>query len=175
MTWKARVKSQTLGFSKLRARTRRCGQAWPLACSPRPSLCSWLCPHLAGLTGTCVDTRSSCPQAITPFCPPRCRAALETERRKTPKKQTWVTRAGQPGIPGLGAGSRHRIQVGLLHWPHRLFSQWKGMLRGGPGRDISLCLVLECFIKHTKDDMKEFWGKFANPRKKLGKKRFPEI
>lgn len=89
MTWKARVKSQTLGFSKLRVRTQRCGQAWPLACSPCPSLCSCLCPHLAGLTGTCVDTRSLCPQAITPFCPPQRRAALETDRRKMPKKQTW--------------------------------------------------------------------------------------
>ena len=64
MTWKARVKSQTLGFSKLRARTRRCGQAWPLACSPCPSLCSWLCPHLGGsqarvwAPGPCVQRPS---------------------------------------------------------------------------------------------------------------------
>ena len=62
-----------------------------------------------GLTGTCVGARSLCPKAITPFCPPQLRAALETDQRKTPKKQTWVTRAGQLGIPGLGAGSRHGI------------------------------------------------------------------
>ena len=49
------------------------------------------------------------------------------------------------------------------------------MLRGGPGWDISLCLILECFIKNTKDDMKEYWGKFADPLKKLGKERFPGI
>ena len=116
MTWKARVKFRTLGLSKLRARTRHCGQDWPLACSPRPSLCSWLCPHLEGLTGTCVDTRSSCPHAIT-FLSSQCwlgtpLASLAQE--DGPKKDAQETDLGSPeqdrwGSQELGVGSRHRI------------------------------------------------------------------
>lgn len=89
MTWKARVKFQTLGFSKLRAGTRRCGQDWPLACSPRPFLCRWLCPQLEG-TGACVDTcHHTFVSAQCWLCTPLASRPRKADLRKTPKKQTW--------------------------------------------------------------------------------------
>lgn len=110
MTWKARVKFRTLGFSKLRARTRQCGQDWPLARSPCPSLCRWLCPQLKRLTGACVDTRHhTFVSAVLAV-----HTIGQSAQEGGPKKDAQETDLGSPeqdswGSQELEAGARHRI------------------------------------------------------------------
>lgn len=103
-------------------------------------------------------------------------SAQEVDLRKTPQE----TDLGSPEQDSWDPRNWKQVpdtesKWGLPTGPTDSSPQWKGMLRGGPGQDTSLCLVLECFIKKCKGWYERILGEICQSTKQLGKKRFPGI